>query len=567
MHGEENLVSVLLDDRSLGLDEETHARLEAIWQEGQQVRTKRVEARRRPPEARLWDGDWALIAPVTQELDGAVRWKNNETGEAAITLPADHRLSERLINPLGIARKNIHLTVDKDGARWSGRINRVRLQKNSDGSRFVELIFRHDYEEVKWIYCWPNPFLPAAIQFPRAFVLAGPSAWTLKTTLFVNLLRLEGNLWALPDDPLDWGSWGNAFHPETWNIMVKPGSLLSDPTPWTIISSRMKTWHDMAATTLADAQLSVECRRYLDGDPEPWPGYRPRHGQLIIDVLDKSGWWNDGGTSFFGDIWRGMVRTVQKLAGNSIDTDVTVIDEPVEVPEYQNPNWLGTIPTAPYVIYRDGAISGVEAAAYEWSPPTAVQMLTGGHSAYGVNEGISAGIQAVGNILGTTVFLPTAGTIADTFLRPLYEDTIAAWMSIKSIIRANELGWSHYHEFFAQGADRAYTLSALLALRKGFWDTRQKVSHKLEIRDGAPWFVGDQGQGHFFLGDRIGGTIKELGDVVLVEQVTELEYSWSRDSRGWSVVCGDPASQQSGAEKIVQNVQAAAAAIHDLGLM
>lgn len=561
-------MSLVLDDRTLGLDAETHAMLEAIWDEGQQTRERRITSRRTPPLTRLWDGEWSLIAQVAGELDGAMRWKLNDTGEATITLPASHRLTPSLIDPLGISKKNIHLTVDKDGARWGGRLSKSRLLKNRDGSRLVELIFLHDYEELKWIYCWPNPFLPAAIQFPRAFTLAGPTAWTLKTTLMVNLLRLEGNLWALPDDPLDWGQWDNALHPEEWNMMVKPGGLLGDPTPWTVVSSRMKTWHDLAAKKLSDAQLSVECRRYLDGDPEPWPGYRPRNGQLIIDIVDKSGWWNDGGTSFFGDIWRGMVRTVQSLAGNSIDTDITIIDEPIEVTEYQEPNWLGTIPTAPYVIFRDGAISGVEAASFECSPPTAVQMLTGGHSAYGVNEGISAAIQMVGNTLGSFVLVPTAGTIADTFLQPLYEDTIAAWMSIKSIIRANELGWSHYQEYFAAGADRAYTLSSLLALRQAFWETRQKISHKLEIRDGAPWLVGDQGQGHFFLGDRIGATVKHLPDgLVIVEQVTELEYSWSRESRGWNVVCGDQASQQSNAEKIVANVQEVKSAIHDLGLI
>ncbi|MFP7366281.1 phage tail protein [Corynebacterium callunae] len=560
---------LVLDDRSSGLDAETHAMLEAIWEEGQRVRERRMMARRTPPVSRLWDGDWNLISQLTGEIDGSMRWKLNDTGEATITIPAGHKLTPRLINPLGVTTsKNVHLTVDKDGARWSGRLSKARLTKRSDGLREVELIFLHDYEEVKWIYCWPNPFLPAAIQFPRAFTLAGPTAWVLKTALLVNLLRLEGNLWALPDDPLDWYQWDDTFRQQDWNIMVKPGPFIGDPTPWTIISSRMKTWHDLAAKKLADAQLSVECRRWLDGDPDPWEGYTPRHGQLIIDVVDKSGWWGDQGTSFFGSIWEGMVRTVQSLAGNNVDTDITVMSEPAVVPEYQQPNWLGTVPTAPYVVFRDGAISGVEAASFEISPPTAVQMLNGGHSAYGVNEGISAAIQMVGNILGTAVLVPTAGTIADTFLKPIYEDTLFAWTSIKSLVRADELGWSHYHEFFEPGADRAYTLSSLLSLRQAFWETRQKVSHKLEVRDGAPWFVGDQGHGHFFLGDRIGATIKHLPDgLIVVEQVTELEYAWARESRGWSVVCGDQTSQQSNVEKIVANVQAVQSAVHDLGLI
>ncbi|MEY8577206.1 phage tail protein [Corynebacteriaceae bacterium 6-324] len=561
-------MALILDEKTRALPSEIHQGLELEWARGHSSREKRLKARRTPPLVRLWDGDWELMGVVHGELDGHIRWKMNDVGEGVIVLPAKHRLARRVLNPLAGDTDDKHLTVDKDGARWSGKMKTARLTKTSDGTRAVELTFLHDYQQVKQIYCWPNPFLPAAVQFPRSFILAGPAAWTLKTMLFVNLLRLEGDLWALPDDPLDITTWANAFFPQTWNIMVAPGSLLLDPTPWTLVSSRMKTWHDMAQKTLADAQLSVECRRYLDGDPAPWPGYTPRHGQLIVDVVDKSGWWNEEGTSFFGDIWSGLVRTVQKVAGNNIDTDVTVIDEPVEVPEYQDSNWLGTVPQAPYVVYRDGAISGVEAADFERSPAQAVQIIGGGHSAYGVNETLSAGVQLAGNILGTFVMVPSAGTIADIFLRPLYEDTIAAWMSVKSIDRAQSLGWAHYHEYFAEGSDRAYTLSGLLAMRKAMWDTREKTSHKLELRDGAPWFIGDRGQGHFFLGDRVGSTIQGIeGDVIVVEQVTELEYSWSRDSRGWTATCGDPVTQASSAEKIVGNIQNVASAIHDLGLI
>ncbi len=32
------------------------------------------------------------------------------------------------------------------------------------------------------------------------------------------------------------------------------------------------TWYRMAESTLEDAQLMVVCRRWLTGDPQPWPG-------------------------------------------------------------------------------------------------------------------------------------------------------------------------------------------------------------------------------------------------------------------------------------------------------
>ena len=140
-------------------------------------------------------------------------------------------------------------------------------------------------------------------------------------------------------------------------------------------------------------------------------------------------------------------------------------------------------------------------------------------------------------------------------------------MAKQSTDRANTLGWSRYYEHFAQGADKAYTLSSIAALRAGFWETREKFSHRLDIADGAPWYVGDQGQGHFFLGDRIAAQIKGLPDGrVVVEQVTELTYAFSRSNRGWEITCGDPTSQYSPLEQIMSRVRQAAGALHDLGV-
>ena len=102
--------------------------------------------------------------------------------------------------------------------------------------------------------------------------------------LIMNLVRLNASLWHLPNDPLDIKSWGgNRFDMDRWGIVVKPGSIAQDSSPWTIVSSRFKFWHDMAESTLGDAQLMVECRRYLDGDPEPWPGANLRNGALVIE--------------------------------------------------------------------------------------------------------------------------------------------------------------------------------------------------------------------------------------------------------------------------------------------
>lgn len=541
-----------------------------LWENGKRAREERIEARRTLPQVRLWDGDWNFVGSVNDAMEGKFQWKLNDTGSGFLKLRIDDRIAQWAIQHRNRGKKNIHVTMDKDGARWSGRACQVLLKKDTNGERFVELHFLHDYEEVKHVYVWPNPYLPSAVQFPRSFTLVGPTRWVLKVALMLNIRRLAGKAFSFPEDPLDSKSWFGVSGTEFWGVQVAPNSpLSSDASPWTVISSRMKSWHEMAKQKLADAQLSVECRRWLTGDPEPWPGARIRHGCLVIDIVDKSGYWSEDGTVLSGSRENGFVRTLQTVfGGGDLDTRNTVLPAPRDVPQYRQRNWLGTAPNYPYVVYNDGPITGVESSEYSWEPATSTQVVTGGHSAYGVNEAISATVKLVGNYIGNFILLPTLGAIADTFLQPIYADTLFAWMTSYSSNRSRELGWSHYYEHFVDGADKAYTISAVLALRRGMWETREKISHKINVADGAPWFIGDRGQGHYFLGDRIGATIQGLGeDIVVVEQVTELVYEFNRTKRGWSCVCGDLSSQHSPLEQVLSQVKEVQSAAHDLGVI
>lgn len=546
----------------------SQALIDSIWEQGNGTRRARAESRLTPALVRIWDGDWNYIGAVHDALEASFQWKLNDTGSGFLRLPTHSWLAQRVMEKRTASSRNIHITMDKDGARWGGRLDRMTISKQSDGARVVDLEFLHDYEELKHIYVWPNPMLPAAIQFPRAFTLIGPTAWALKMALFLNVRRLAGHTWALPDDPFDVDQWAGQYKPSQWPMQVAPtGDFLSDTSPWTVISSRMKNWHDLAAPKLADARLMVTTRRWLTGDPEPWPGANLRNGALIFDIVDKSGFWSTSGTATFGDVWKGLVRTIQSVVAH-VDTQTTILDEPVEVDAYKQPGILTTVPDAPYVIYRDGPLTGIESSDFIWEPAKDVQVVTGGQSLYGVNETISAAIKLVGNYLGGIMALNfSLGSIADTFLQPLYADTILAWQSIKSTQRAQQLGWSHYYEHFASGADKAYTLASIMALRQGFWETRERTSHKVKVNDGAPWFVGDNGQGHFFLGDRIGSTVEGLPEgKIVVEQVTELTYAFSRDKLGWEITCGDLSSQLSPLEAVLSKVRDLAGAAHDLGV-
>lgn len=545
-------------------------RMDRIWDEAQESRRERERIRREPPLCRLWDGDWNLRGRVAGEFDGHFEWKLNDTGAGTITLPAEHHLAVWAASYWDRRScRNIHITVDKDGARWGGRLESVKTEQDEQGARTVTLNFLHDYEELKHLLVWSNPFTPAAVQFPKVFVLAGPSRYMLKLAMFLNLARMQGNWWAMPDDPLDVRSWVQSVAMREWPIMVKPDSLLLDDTPWCILSSRFKTWDEMAASTLADAQLMVECRRWLNGDPPPWPGARPRNGQLIIDVVDKSGWF--GQTAVGGTILGGLARTVLTVADDLVDESQQSVGKVVESNEYAVSGFLGTAPKNPWVVFRTDSAGGtniVQSTSFTWQPATVTQLVTGGHSMPGVNEGMKAMIQMAGALVEAYLMVPNLVEPAVTLLEPLFEDTLMAFMSYKSVQRSSTLGWSHYNEDFVSGADQAYTLSSVLAMRAGMRATRERTSHTMQIGDGAPYLIGEQGHGHFFLGDRVGGEIPGSAGRIAVDQVTDLTLEWDADTpHEWSATVGDPDTDQDPVDWVIGQIKEGAGALHDLGVL
>ncbi|WP_301354962.1 phage tail protein [Corynebacterium ciconiae] len=524
--------------------------LSEVYAQVDYERQARAAQRVWTPLVRLWDGDWNLRGVVSGALDMQCEWKYNEVGAAFITLPYDHHLARWALDHRGRDTKNIHVTFDRslDGqdARWGGRCQSVTLVKNADGTRHVELKFLHDLKELEHILVWPNPFLPAGVQWPKAFALAGPLKTILKTTLLVNLMRLHGNLWQLPDDPLDPKTWVEGLTPWNWSIVVAPGSILLDDSQWGVISSRMKSFMEVAAPALDDAGLMLTCRRWLHGDPKPkgWIGPM-RQGQLVVDVEDKSGVFEQ--TAIGGTIFGGMVRTVTKLADNVIDDVVTVVANPTVPVEHAVSRFLGTHPRYPWVVFRDGDFTPVESGSWTWQPATVGQITAGGRSAPGVNTAVSMVTQLVGNLVGSVFLMPAAGGIVDTALKPLYEDVFLAFGSVKSPLRTMMAGWSYYHEGWAEGAESAWSFSGLVAMREAFYKTRARDFASLSINDGAPYIIADQGRGHIWVGDRAGVWLEGMPNGYYpVLRMSQVVMSCTRDEPVKLVASfGDPRADQS----------------------
>jgi hypothetical protein len=142
----------------------------------------------------------------------------------------------------------------------------------------------------------------------------------------------------------------------------------------------------------------------------------------------------------------------------------------------------------------------------------------------------------------------------DAVAKIFYEDVIAAFMEFPSL-RAigltlpisglegltTSLGDHHYYEGWADGADRAFTVSALAAARSKFHQTRARTAHTIKVSDAAPYYLGDNGQGDFWLGDRVATTVLgyPVPDQLFVERVNKIRYKWDQDGpSGWILDVG-----------------------------
>jgi len=527
--------------------------------------------RREQPVGRIWDAEWNCQHVMGSEYSAKFSWISNDTGPGQTEFPFESPIAQWIYDYQGrIDRgegRTVGITIDY-GARWSGILDKFSVEQREDGDRVLVVDWVHDYEQLKWYYCVPNPFLPDAFQAPRAWIAAGPCTWVLRLTLFLAIWREHNPFLTWPDDPLDFRNWATmGLDISNWHTVVKPESFfdaMASGVVWSVVSSRWESFHDMAHYMLEDSELSVVCRRYLPGDPDPWPGANLRYGTLVIDFVDKSG--IQIGTSNGGNVFDGLVRTVNEFADDFLDSTSELISDAVTPTEYFSVNKRYTDRVKPYVIFYEGDTSAVQTSSWIYSPTKGVQISVGGHSAPGTNEVISASIQALGDVLGNLVQIGSLGGTIDTLLAPLYEDTILAWQSYKSNERANNTGWDRLFSYFQQGAGKAYTISALLVLRAGLWATKTVVSWKVSVADGRPYLVGDQGQGHFFLDDRV-GLVLSADNKIHMDRCRRLDLGWGPDSPPeWTINIGDERIWQDPAQRALGRIERLIAGLHNLGV-
>src|SRR6516164_8257894 len=108
-----------------------------IWQICQDLRAAEQRLRKTPPLVRIWDAEWNLQFLGGTEYKGSFSWINNDNG--------------RIARGQG---RNVCITVDYCGARWSGIMDKFAVEQREDGDMVLVTDWLHDYEHLKWYSVW-----------------------------------------------------------------------------------------------------------------------------------------------------------------------------------------------------------------------------------------------------------------------------------------------------------------------------------------------------------------------------------------------------------------------------
>lgn len=553
----------------------------AAW--AREVREYRIERAYDRPSIRLYDGEWVYRGTVYGEISGNLTQTVNDTGIIKLTLPIDLDDPRRTwaafwaLDEESRGTTNIHIIVETMGARIGGRMNPkngVTVTRDQSGDT-VTINFLDDIEELKYVHTAGNPFLPISlIQQPKAWMLLLEADYAILLTMAANLLRLQLTNLDVADilgllDPANWNL-GSLFHIwEQSQIVIKPRQFGDSVAPLALVVGSIKTSiFDVAAPILEDAELQWELRRYLDGDPEPWPGAGTnwRNGTLVVGIVDKSGFRQ--GTSLGGNLLLGLTRTIADIlddSNNVEDSYDLFTGDPIDDSSYRLPGILGTQPANPYVVYRDGDITGIQTSSFSRSPGGAGRITVGGQSMPGVNELIEAAIGYGGDVLGDNlnialsaiagvdVTVGSLGGALNAFIMPIVKDSILAYISVPLLLRVAQQGWGHYLETASTTVTQAFTAASIMDLRERRRESDPDTSFTMQVANAAPWLIGDNGFGHWWLGDRVGGTSKYLMPRVYVRRCLNLALDWD-SAKGLAIEAqfSDTRTKKDGLERLTE---------------
>ena len=338
----------------------------------------------------------------------------------------------------------------------------------------------------------------------------------------------------------------------------------------------------MAAPILEDAELMIKTWRWRNGDTEPWEGAGTdwREGTLFLDIVDRSAYLT--GTSIGGNLATGLARSVAGVTTDYVEDSYDLITgEPQSTKDgYDIAGLLGTQASHPSVVYIDDAFNSLVDFEFTRTPGGPARITAGGLSMPGVNPLLEAVIGYAGDVLGdnlgvvigtglgVNVTVGSLGAPLQAFLMPILRDSILAHMSVPLLLRAADQGWGHWLETVCTGVTQAFTPAAVMDLRQRRRETDPDTAFSFTAFDAMPFIIGDRGQGHWWLGDRVGATCRYLGARVFVCRCRELNLEWGPTVDSvWKPMFGNLRTQQDPLDKLVSEVSKTATSLQTIGLL
>ena len=563
-----------------------------------ETRRVRIERTNDKPMVELYDGDWNFRGRVYGEIAGSMSLEVNESGLIKLRLPIDANDKRRtwaahwVLDQEGRETGNIHVIVETCGARIGGRMKPktgAKVRRSKDGDE-VSLEFLEDTEELKFVHTAGNPFLPLnLIQQPKAWMLFMQADDALRITLACNLIRNQLTNISITNiigllNPANW-TLDNLLHLfGIWDqsqIVVVPKAIGQSVEPFALAVGSIRTsFFDVAAPILEDAELQMTTRRFKYGDPEPFPGAGTnwRQGTLFVDFENKSGYRS--GTSLGGNLLTGLTRTIGSITSNNVEDSYDLFTgAQFDTSFFQLPQWLSTPAANPYVVYTDGDLTGISESEFGISPGGACRITAGGTSMPGVNEIIKAFVEYGGDVLGdnlsavisfgagVNVTVGSLGGALNAFLEPIYKDSILAYNSVPLLLRAANQGWGHYLETTSTNVTQAFTAASFADLRARRRETDPGTEFTLSVTNCLPWIIGDNGFGHYWLGDRVGGTNKYLMPHVYTRRCRTLQFDWDKQGLKLEGSFGDKRKEKDLFDRIADLTTKAATGLQQIGLL
>lgn len=168
---------------------------------------------------------------------------------------------------------------------------------------------------------------------------------------------------------------------------------------------------------------------------------------------------------------------------------------------------------------------------------------------------------------GVNLTVGSLGGALDSFLNPIYRDSILAHISVPLLLRVSKQGWGHYLETASTNVTQAFTAASIMDLRARRRETDPDTSFTLQVANASPWLIGASPFGHWWLGDRVGGTQKYLMPRVYVRRCLELNIDWD-NSKGLTIEAkfGDTRSKKDALERLTELTAKAMSGFQQIGL-